>query len=66
MARQSEILVAKVQKQGFTVVETKKGWMALSKDGKSAATWHKSPSDHRAYKNICSRLRHIGVDTTLL
>ena len=53
-------LVARVAEQGWRVEDRGTCWMALSPDGVTKVTIHKTNSDHRAIKNIVSRLRKGG------
>ncbi len=47
---------------GWRVEEVKKGWMIYPPDKRlPAIAVHKTPSDHRAWKNTLSRLRRSGA-----
>jgi hypothetical protein len=54
-------LVNRAEEQGFKVETTRKGWRVLARDGKGMAHLHRTPGDHRAFKNSKSDLRRIGV-----
>lgn len=53
-------LLAELDEQGIEYVATKKGWLVKGKDGKSLATIHGTPSDHRAWRNAIADLRKCG------
>lgn len=47
---------------GWRVVEAKAGWMLYPPDkSQSGVAVHKTPSDHRAWKNLRSELRRRGA-----
>lgn len=58
--RQMQVLLADLERQGTTIRQTKQGYLLKFPDG-STATFHRSPSDHRAIKNMRSRVRHAGL-----
>jgi hypothetical protein len=49
------------EEQGYRVRPTRKGWVVYGKDGKSTVGFHRTPSDHRAAKNLRADLKKIGV-----
>lgn len=49
------------ERQGYRVKATRKGWTVYGKDGQRTVGFHRTPSDHRAFKNIVAELRKIGV-----
>lgn len=55
-------LIRQLEEQGWHVEATKSGWMAYSPDGINKTSIHKTPSDHRAWKNLISNLRKGGFD----
>lgn len=54
-------LVNRAEQQGFTVETTRKGWRVLAPGGQGMAHLHRTPGDHRAFRNSKSDLRRIGV-----
>jgi hypothetical protein len=57
-----EALVAEARRQGFTIVDKKKGWMILTPNGQGSVMVHKTLSDHRGLKNAIARLRRYGFE----
>lgn len=49
------------EQQGYRVKATRKGWTVYGKDGVTRVGFHRTPSDHRASKNLVADLRKIGV-----
>lgn len=64
IARQTPTsLVRAAEEQGWTVKATKSGWMLFPPDkSKPGVLIHKTPSDHRWYRNAVTRLRRSGLD----
>lgn len=61
--RQAKALARLVEGQGFEVRRTKNGYVAYaSEPSGGTAGWHRTPSDHRWFKNVISHLRKIGVE----
>jgi hypothetical protein len=58
--RQMEILLTDLERQGAVVRQTRMGFLIKFPDG-SSTTFHRSPSDHRAVKNMRSRVRNAGL-----
>lgn len=56
-------LIRRIQTwQGWRVEERSKGWMVYPPDKtKPAITIHRTPSDHRAWRNMISQLRRAGA-----
>ena len=50
------------KKQGFIFENSKKHFMAIHKDTKKRVTIARTPSDYRAYKNICKMLDNAMAD----
>ncbi len=54
-------IIRAAQDQGWRVEETTHGWMFYPADkGKRPISWHKTPSDQRAYQNFRSLMRGAG------
>ncbi|MFT3905651.1 MAG: hypothetical protein QM718_05040 [Steroidobacteraceae bacterium] len=65
-SKEIKALIADAQKwQGWRVVEIKAGWILYPPDKSiPGITVHKTPSDHRAWKNTRSLLRRAGAPVT--
>lgn len=62
-----EDLVRAAEEQQWTVKETKSGWQLIPPDQtKPIVTLHRTPSDHRWYRNAVSRLKKSGLITDSL
>jgi hypothetical protein len=59
--RQQAALARLAEQQGFRVRQTRSGWTVYGKDGTSTVGFHRTPSDHRAYRNARADLKRIGV-----
>lgn len=56
-------LFKELEAQGFRIEAKTRGYMVFPADRSLAAvTIHKTPSDHRAWKNMISQLRRSGYD----
>lgn len=53
-------LIKDLEAQGWRVEPSRSGWKCFSPDGVTVVTIHRTPSDHRAGKNILSELRKGG------
>jgi hypothetical protein len=49
-----------LDRQGWRMKETKKADFWMSPDGVHSASWHHTPSDHRALANFVSKCRQGG------
>lgn len=49
------------EKQGFRVKVTRNGWVVYGKDGSTTVGFHRTPSDHRAERNLRADLKRMGV-----
>lgn len=58
--RQMSILLTDLERQGATIRQTKQGYLLKFPDG-TTTTFHRSPSDHRAIKNMRSRVLRAGM-----
>ena len=59
------VLLAGLERQGCTIVETKKGYRILCPDGVSTLGFHKTASDHRAEANIRGDVKRAGLQWPL-
>lgn len=54
-------LFKRLKGQGFRIEEIKSGWQVFPPDPNfDPITIHGTPSDHRAWKNMMSRLKRAG------
>lgn len=54
-------IIREAWSQGWRVEETADGWMFYPADKtKRPISWHKTPSDQRAYRNFKSLMRQAG------
>lgn len=53
-------LLRNLEKQGFTVVHTKRNHYKVSKDGQLIATLPSTPSDRRSLRNCIAILKKAG------
>lgn len=60
--READRIARVVEKAGLRVKRTKNGYVAYGADGVTTVGWHRSPSDHRAMRNLKQDLRQIGVE----
>jgi hypothetical protein len=58
--KQMDVLLTNLEDQGAVVRQTSKGYLLKFPNGETA-TFHRSPSDHRAILNMRSRVRHAGL-----
>lgn len=49
-----------LEEQGWRVEDRGQRWLVYSPDGVTVVTIHRTPSDHRAWRNMLSRLRRGG------
>jgi hypothetical protein len=59
--KQMKVLLLKLEKQGCTVKPTKAGYLILMPNG-DTVTFHRTPSDHRATKNMRARILRAGLE----
>ena len=52
-------IIRDLEKQGAEVIQTRKGWTLRFPDGTSTTT-HRTPSDHRAHKNLRADVERAG------
>lgn len=55
-------LVRELERTGWQIEETKKGYQCKSPDGLKIVTMHKTCSEYRAGKNVLSELRKGGFE----
>lgn len=60
--KETREVVREAQRQGFRVKDTKSGWLLFPNDKSLPPVLvHKTPSDHRAWRNTLARLRRAGL-----
>lgn len=58
--KEAKEIVRAALKQGWRVVDKKKGWALYDPSGKHMEMLHKTPSDHRGLANSVARMRRYG------
>lgn len=62
MKKELQDLLSEAQRQGFQRKDTKKGFQMVPPDpSKPIVTVHKTPSDHRAFRNLVAQFRRSGL-----
>jgi hypothetical protein len=55
-------VVRAAQRQGWRVVEKKKGWALYDPSGEHMEMLHKTPSDRRGLMNSVARMKRYGFE----
>lgn len=55
-------LIRELEREGWTIEETKSGYRCKSPNGQKIVTMHKTCSEYRAGKNVLSELRQGGYE----
>lgn len=61
MTKDVKELIASVEKQGWLLIRDRKHYIARSPDGVTQVAFAKTPSDHRAIRNVKATFKRHGV-----